>query len=80
MNIDLFPGKTISTILTGYITNLSPIKYKESTYKNCFDFQLLTKKKSERLRASHQKHKLLKTIKQKNNGYKIKHFKRAGTK
>ena len=80
MNIDFFPGKTISTTLTGYITNLSPIKYKESTYKIVLISNYLRKKSRNELCASHPKHKLLKIIKQKNNGYKIKHFKRVGTK
>ena len=61
--------KTISTPLTGYITNLSQIKHKVLTNKNYFDFQLLTEEQSERTVCfSPENCKLLKVIEQENDG------------
>ena len=59
----IFSDKTISTPITGYITNLSPIKHKVSTNKRYFDIQLLTQENWERTVCfSPEKHKLLKVI------------------
>ena len=69
----IFPDKTISTSLTGYITNLSPIKHQVPTNKKYFDFQLLTEEKSEQTMCfSLEKHKLLKVIDQENEGCEVK--------
>ena len=74
----IFSDKIISTPLTGYIRNLSPIKYKVSTNKKHFDFRLLTEKKSEQTVCFlPEKHKLLKVIEQENEGCKIKRFRRT---
>ena len=74
-----FADKTISTPLTGYITNLSQVKHEVLTNKKYFDFQLLTEEKSERtLCFSPENYNLLKVIKQENDGCEIKPFKSTG--
>ena len=71
-----FSDKTISTPLTGYITNLSQIEHKMLNNKKYFDFQLLTKEQSNRTVCfSPENYKLLKVIEQENDGCEIKHFK-----
>ena len=73
-----FSDKTIAAPITGYITNLSPIKHKISTDRRYFDFRLLTEEKSERTVCfSPEKHQLLKVIKDEKSGCEMNRYKRT---